>query len=269
MRIARLLSLLSVVLFGVALAPLSGMAQSPDCSARFKQLMDVRMTSIKTIQGIGDRNKKKPSLENAKAACGEFGSLVSADENVVSWIESDGSWCGISEEVQGQAKQALENSRKEKAATCKVAVSGGDRQQAGGACNAEFSRLNKARAGTIAQLTKLSAAQKKNATPQRVIQACGLLNTLVSRESNLTGWIKTNTKRCGIPAKIGSQLAGAAANSRKSRSETCSIAQKIKAGGGAAQASNGNASRRFDPTNGGPGVPSSPGGGVRLPNGAL
>jgi hypothetical protein len=254
----------------LGLAP-EAQAQSADCKAKFDELMNVRISTIKQIQGIAERNKKKPSIENAKSACSTFGTLISADENLVSFMESEGSWCGISEDVQGQAKAALANSKKERTATCNV-VASAERQRgqavAANSCNTDFERLTKARAGTLAQLTRLSAAQKKNATPQRVIQACSLLNTLVSREASLNSWVKNNTKRCGIPGKIRTQLANASSASRKSRSEACSVAKQIKEGGARAQAA-AQRPQNFDPTSGGPGVPSTPGGGVRLPSGAL
>ncbi len=267
MRLARVLLAFGFLAPLLAAAPAS--AQSADCSARFKELMDKRVATIGGIQAIAERNKKKPSIENAKSACSRFGELVAADEAMVSWIESDGAWCGISEQVAGQAKTALENSRKERTSTCKVASSGGAQQAAVNSCNSEFQSLTKRRASTLASLNKLSAAQKKEATPQRVVQACGLLNTLVSREAALNDWVKKNSKRCNIPAKIRNQLASATSGTRKSRTETCGIAEKIKAGGAQAAQAARTAPRGFDPTVGGPGVPTTPGGGVKLPSGAL
>jgi hypothetical protein len=267
MRLLRFPAALLAALAVLILVGAPARAQSPDCKARFDELMNARLSSIKQIQEIGERNKKKPSIENAKSACGQFGKLVGADESLVSWLESDGAWCGIPDGVQEQAKSALANSRKDRTQTCKVATSGPARV-ADNSCNTEFERLSRARTATLSQLTKLSAAQKKNATPQRVVQACSLLNTLTSREAALNGWVKKNTKRCGIPAKVRTQIANATGATRKSRNEACSVAQQIKSGAAQAQAA-ARQPRNFDPTAGGPGVPSTPGGGVRLPNGAL
>jgi hypothetical protein len=273
MRLKRLILMMAAAA-ALLLGPQAAFAQSEECQTKFKDLVSARTSAIGRIQAIGEANKKKPSIENAKKACSTFGDLVSADEAVVSWMESEGSWCGVSDEIQDQAKTALSNSRKERTQTCKVASSAGAAQAAGAACNTEFTKLANSRTATLGQLNKLSAAQKKNATPQRVIQACSLLNTLVSREAALTGWISKNAKRCNIPSKIRSQIQAAAASSRKSRGNACSVAQKIKSGQSAArdaQAANSRPGvpRNFDPTVGGGGVPTLPGGGVKLPSGAL
>jgi hypothetical protein len=272
MRLFKLPFLLVAAAMLSLSAPSTVSAQTPECQATFNDLMGSRGESIKRIQGIGEKQKKSPSVSNARAACSEFSKLVSADQKVVSWIESEGSWCGIGEAMLSQAKTALDNSQKQKGETCGAVSKISAQQKAAESCNGDFVRLSNARNGTLGQLNKLSAAQKKNATPQRVIQACSLLGTLVSREAALGDWVKKNAKRCNIPGKLTKQLAASSSSTRKSRTQACGVAQKIKSG--QAQAAKQAAARpraptNFDPTVGGPGVPSSAGGGVKLPGGAL
>jgi hypothetical protein len=271
MRLLRLPFLLVACALLAFSGPSPVHAQTPECQSAFNDLMGARGASIKRIQDIGSKQQKSPSVENARAACSEFNKLVSADQKVVSWIESEGSWCGIGDNMLEQAKTALGNSQKQKGETCGVVSKISAQQKAAESCNGDFVRLSKARNGTLGQLNKLSAAQKKNATPQRVVQACSLLGTLVSRDAALGDWVKKNAKRCNIPGKLTKQLAASASGTRKSRTEACNVAQKIKSG--QAQAANQARTRpqaptNFDPTVGGPGVPSA-GGGVKLPGGAL
>ena len=254
--------LLTVMTFTALIFGVAAPAFAQDCRKDFDDLIATRTSVIGSLNTLGAANKKSPSVENAKKACSLLGDLVSADEKVNGWVGENGAWCAIPEDVQGQMAAALKNSTAERTTTCNIVKklgTGPVQQPGGGACQTKFNDLAKSRLNVIGQLNGIGKQQKKNPTPDRVIKACSLLNTLVAREDALLGWISKNQKSCGIPAKLKSQIAQAGGASRKSRGETCAIAAKIKSGEGLA------------PPGSQPSGPASqlPGGGVRLPSGAL
>jgi hypothetical protein len=232
------------------------MAQTADCTVDFNKLSAERVSVVEELTKLSDANRKNPSAANAQKACTLLGRLAEAEERIVGWVGENGDWCAVPEAVRNQTTTALEETRKSRTETCNVAKQAGAAQQAAGACQTGFeSRANK-RSSLVSQLTRLSAQQKKNPTAARLRRACNLLGELVATEDGLAKWIRANTKKCNIPADIGKQLRTSLASTRKSRTEACAAAEQSRA---QPQVSGG----------GGGGAPSAPGGGIRLPQGAL
>jgi hypothetical protein len=246
-------------------------AQSTECEGDFKRLNGARVNQMNALQALG---KRKSSLQTAQSACSAFGRLVSADEALNNWVGENGDWCGIPENVRGQIANALTNSRKQRGQTCgsvskAVAAQANAKKQAD-ACGGRFGALSKARSNSIAALNRLSAAQKKDPKPDGVIKACGLLNTLVNRESELAGWMGKNVKNCNIPGKLLKQIRTSSATTRKSRTETCALAERVKRGETISAQARAAGQRPTEQLTLTPGrVPVLPDGGVKLPSGAL
>jgi hypothetical protein len=265
--------LAALLVFSVGHIP-AALAQSSECNSDFERLNGARLKQMSSLTAL---SKRKASLETAKSACSAFGRLVSADEALNSWVGENGDWCGIPENVKGQISSALTNSRKQRAQTCgsiqKAVAAQANAKRQGEACSGRFNSLSKARTNTIGSLNALSARQKKDPKPDGVFKACALLNTLVSRENELSGWMGKNAKSCNIPGKLITQIRGSLANSRKSRTETCALADRVKKGiATQAQAAAGaqQGQRPTEQLTLTPGrVPVLPGGGVKLPSGAL
>ena len=115
-------------------------------------------------------------------------------------------------------------------------------------CQEEFDKHGAARE---AEIQKINAFNKKKPT---ATAACGAFNKLVSVEAAMLKWMTANQDWCQLPEPIVASLKEASEQSGKVRANICTAAKKE-----AQMREQGGAGQRAP----------APGGGVRLPSGAL
>ena len=113
-------------------------------------------------------------------------------------------------------------------------------------CQVEFQKHSEAREAAV---QRINTFQKKRPT---AAQACAAFGSLTSAETRLKKWMSDNQQWCQINDQLIEQIGQSIAQTGKVRSQVCTAAKREAEGG-------------VGPARGQP----APGGGVRLPQGAL
>jgi hypothetical protein len=129
---------------------------------------------------------------------------------------------------------------------CLFAAAPAGAQQMPSSCQAELDSLGEARLKVI---NRINGFSKKRPTAQ---QACGAFGELVASEAKMLKWMQDNQDWCRLPEALIANFKEGSQQAVKARGQACTAAKRQASGGG------GAAPR-------GP----VPGGGVRLPQGAL
>lgn len=114
-------------------------------------------------------------------------------------------------------------------------------------CQQELDDLGQVRLEVIKRINGFS---KKRPTAK---QACSAFGELVSAEAKMLKWMQDNQEWCQLPEQLLASFKQGSQQAVKARGQACTAAKREAAGGGGGGAPRGPA----------------PGGGVRLPQGAL